>query len=83
MVKSLAYFTEGNAKGQPMSELFRQVRQLIESAEESRYSISKATGVSESSLSQFMAETKGLSHEAIEKVLAHLGYEIKVQKRRK
>lgn len=33
---------------------------LIESAEESRYSIAKATGVSESSLSQFMAETKGL-----------------------
>jgi predicted XRE-type DNA-binding protein len=66
-----------------MSELFRQVRQIIESAEESRYSISKATGVSESSLSQFMAETKGLSHEAIEKILAHLGYEIKVQKQRK
>ena len=66
-----------------MSELYRQVRHLIESADETRYSIAKATGVSESSLSQFMAETKGLSHEAIEKVLAHLGYEIRVQKRRK
>jgi predicted XRE-type DNA-binding protein len=66
-----------------MSELLRQVRQLIESADESRYSISKATGVSESSLSQFMAETKGLSYEAIEKILAHLGYEIKIQKQRK
>jgi len=65
-----------------MSELFRQVRNLIESAEESRYRISKATGVSESSLSQFMAETKGLSHEAIEKILEHLGYEIRVQKKR-
>ena len=70
-------------QGGTMSELFRQVRQLIQSAEESRYSISKATGVSESSLSQFMAESKGLSHEAIEKVLAHLGYEIRIQKRRK
>ena len=66
-----------------MSELYRQVRLLIESADESRYSIAKATGVSESSLSQFMAETKGLSHEAIEKVLAHLGYEIQLQKRKK
>ena len=66
-----------------MSELYRQVRRLIESADESRYSIAKATGVSESSLSQFMAETKGLSHEAIEKVLAHLGYEIQLQKRKK
>lgn len=66
-----------------MSELYRQVRQLIASADESRYSIAKATGVSESSLSQFMAETKGLSHEAIEKVLAHLGYEIQLQKRKK
>ena len=69
--------------GIAMSELYRQVRRLIESADETRYSISKATGVSESSLSQFMAETKGLSHEAIEKVLAHLGYEIQLQKRKK
>ena len=66
-----------------MSELYRQLRQLIESADESRYSIAKATGVSESSLSQFMAESKGLSHEAIERILTHLGYEIKLQKRRK
>lgn len=66
-----------------MSELFRQVRQLIESTGGSRYSIAKATGVSESSLSQFMAETKGLSNESIEKVLEHLGYEIKIQKRGK
>jgi predicted XRE-type DNA-binding protein len=66
-----------------MSELYRQVRQLIESADESRYSIAKATGVSESSLSQFMAGTKGLSHDAMEKILAHLGYEIKLQKQRK
>lgn len=66
-----------------MSELYRQVRQLIESADESRYSIAKATGVSESSLSQFMAETKGLSQEAIETILTHLGYEIRVQKQRK
>ena len=69
--------------GMAMSELYRQVRRLIESADETRYSIAKATGVSESSLSQFMAETKGLSHEAIEKVLAHLGYEIHLQKRKK
>jgi len=66
-----------------MSVLFKQVRQLIEAAEESRYSISRATGVSESSLSQFMAGTKGLSQESIEKIVAHLGYAIKVQKQRK
>jgi predicted XRE-type DNA-binding protein len=65
-----------------MSELFRQVRHVIESAEESRYSISKATGVSESSLSQFMAAKKGLSCDALEKILTQLGYEIKVQKKR-
>jgi hypothetical protein len=65
-----------------MSELFRQVRQLIAASTKPRNTISEATGVSPSSLSQFMAETKGLSHSSIEAILDHLGYEIRVQKRK-
>ena len=43
-----------------MSEdLLNQLRDIIANAEESRYSMSKATGISESHLAQFMAGTKG------------------------
>ena len=66
-----------------MSELFEQVRQLIDDSEESRYAIWRATGISQSQLSQFMAGNKGLSVDALELVLAHLGYSIKLQKNRK
>ena len=57
-----------------MSEdLLNQLRDIIANAEESRYSMSKATGISESHLAQFMAGTKGLGHVAVDTLLKHLG----------
>ena len=64
-------------------ELLNQLRDIIANAEESRYSMRKATGISESRLAQFMAGTKGLGHAAVDTLLEHLGYEIVVKKKRK
>ena len=66
-----------------MSEqLFELVRELIRSADESRYSMSKATGISESQLTQFMSGTKGLGNQAMDVLLNHLGYEVALKKRK-
>ncbi|MGB4711365.1 MAG: helix-turn-helix transcriptional regulator [Fuerstiella sp.] len=66
-----------------MSGLFTQVRSLIEDCGDSRYSISKATGISQPQLSSFMAGEKGIGPAALEKLLDYLGYEIRVVKKRK
>ena len=66
-----------------MTKLFKQVRELIDGCGESRYSISKSTGISQGQLSSFMAGEKGLGHESLERLLDHLGYEIQVNKKRK
>ncbi|MEC8554657.1 MAG: hypothetical protein VXZ82_06590 [Planctomycetota bacterium] len=67
-----------------MSEdLLNQLRDIIANSTESRYSMSKATGISESHLAQFMAGTKGLGHAAVDCLLEHLGYEIVVKKKRR
>ena len=67
-----------------MSEqLFELVRKLINESGESRYSMSKATGISQSQLTQFMGDSKGLGNEAMDKLLSHLGYEIRIVKKRK
>ncbi|QDT50424.1 hypothetical protein Pan258_44830 [Symmachiella dynata] len=67
-----------------MSEdLLNQLRDIIANTEESRYSMSKATGISESHLAQFMARTKGLGPAAVDTLLEHLGYEIVVKRKRK
>ncbi len=65
-----------------MSEqLFELVREIIRSSDESRYAMSKATGISESQLTQFMGGRKGLGNQAMDSLLSHLGYEIRVVKK--
>ncbi len=66
-----------------MSEILNQVRQLIESSGESRYSIWKATGIPQGQLSRLMSGQSGLSLDSLERLLQHLGHEIKITKRRK
>jgi predicted XRE-type DNA-binding protein len=66
-----------------MSEILNQVRQLIESSGESRYSIWKATGIPQGQLSRLMNGQSGLSLDSLERLLQHLGHEIKITKRRK
>jgi len=65
------------------NELLKQIRELIEGSGESRYAISQQTGISQSQLSKVMAGKAGLSIEAAELLLDHLGYEIVVKKKRK
>ncbi|MEO2035581.1 MAG: hypothetical protein ABGZ35_26175 [Planctomycetaceae bacterium] len=66
-----------------MAELLEQVREAIESSGQSLYAISKATGIGQSQLGKVRAGTAGLSFEAAERLLNHLGYEIQVKKKRK
>lgn len=66
-----------------MSETLNQVRQLIESSGQSRYAIWKATGIPQGQLCRVMQGQSGLSLDSLERLLQHLGHEIKITKRRK
>ncbi len=66
-----------------VGSLFDQVRSIIRDSGESRYSIAKATGISQSQLSSFMAGTKGLGSDAMDTLLLHLGFEIQLKKIKK
>jgi hypothetical protein len=60
-----------------MPKLSEQLRDAIEKAAVSRYEISKATGVSQSTLSKFVLGTRpGLSFDAMDRVGEYLGLEI-------
>jgi len=63
-----------------MSELFDKVRNVILNSGESPASICKATEISPSSMSQFLAGDKGLSMNSIDRVLSHLGYSIQLKR---
>lgn len=63
-----------------MSELFDKVRKAILESGQSPASICKATDVSRSSMSQFLAGDKGLSMDSIDQVLQHLGYRIELKR---
>jgi hypothetical protein len=54
-----------------------QLRQAIEAADESRYRISKATGISAPVLCRFVHSDCGLSLANIDKLCLHLGLELK------
>jgi len=57
-----------------MPRLSEQLRDAIEKADVSRYEISKATGVSQSTLSKFVLGTRpGLSFDAMGRVGEYLG----------
>lgn len=57
-----------------MPKLSEQLRNAIEKAGVSRYEISKATGVSQSTLSKFVLGTRpGISFEAMDRVGEYLG----------
>jgi transcriptional regulator with XRE-family HTH domain len=60
-----------------MPTLSEQLRDAITKAGASRYEISKATGVSQSTLSKFVLGTRpGLSFDAMDRVGEYLGLEI-------
>ena len=65
-----------------MTERFSdQLRRAVRESGSSRYAISKATGISEAVLSRFVAGTAGMSLNSIDKLMGHLGLEIRPRKR--
>jgi len=66
-----------------MSKIFDELRQAIEMGPKSRYRLSQETGIEQSQLSRFIAGTRGLSVEAIEKLAPALGFELVLKKKSK
>lgn len=52
----------------PMPEIYDEIRQAIATGNKSRYRLWQETGISQGHLCEFMAGTKGLSVEALEKL---------------
>lgn len=62
------------AVGQP--KLSEQLRTAIRDSDLSRYRIAEATGISQSTLSLFCAGKRGLSMEAIDRLVDFLGWRV-------
>ena len=60
-----------------------ELKRKIQASGKSRYALSKKTGIEESALSRFMAGTRGLSIDSIEKLVEALGCEIVLRKRKR
>lgn len=60
----------------PMANIYEQLRQAILASEKTRYRLWKETGISQGHLCEFMAGTKGLSADGMEKLADCLGWEI-------
>jgi hypothetical protein len=59
-----------------------QFRAAVLKADESRYRISKATGISESILSRFVRGESGLSMDYMDRIAEYLGLEVVVKVKR-
>ena len=68
-----------------MKTITETLRKAVEQCGESRYAISKATGIPASVLSRFVAGGHGLRSDNIDKLCTYLGLELKSKsgKRRK
>ena len=66
-----------------MSKICDKLRQAIEKGPKSRYRLWKETGIEQSQLSRFMAGTRILGIESIEKLAKALGFELVMQKKTK
>lgn len=67
-----------------MKPLSEQLRDAIEKADVSRYEISKATGVSQSTLSKFVLRQRpGLSFDAMDRIVEYLGLELVTRHKKK
>jgi transcriptional regulator with XRE-family HTH domain len=59
-----------------------QIRQAVENCGETRYAISRATGIAESTLSRFMAGERGLPMKTLDVLADYLDLQITTGKRR-
>jgi hypothetical protein len=67
-------------KRPPLTE---QLRQAMETSGQTRYAISKATGISAVTLCRFASGERGLSMEALNALAEHLGLRLVADKSRK
>ena len=65
------------------TKLSHQLRQAVENCGQTRYAISKATGIDESTLSRFMAGERGLPMKTLDKLADYLDLHIIAGKRRR
>lgn len=65
-----------------MSKIRDEIRKAIRDSDTTRYRLSKETGVSESHLSRFMSEERGVSLENIESLADALGLEIIIRSKK-
>lgn len=66
-----------------MATVTGTLRQALERCGETRYAVSKATGIPESTLSRFVAGGKPMRGENIDKLCAYLGLELRSKRRGK
>jgi transcriptional regulator with XRE-family HTH domain len=59
-----------------------QLRRAIRDSGMTRYAISVITGIDQGTLSKFMKGERGLSLAAIDKLMDHLGLEVRPRKRK-
>jgi plasmid maintenance system antidote protein VapI len=62
-----------------MAPILDDIRNAIKTSGKSRYRMSKDLGISEGQLSELMAGTKGLSVEAVERLVEYLGLEVVIR----
>jgi len=65
-----------------MAPIFDDIRKAIKASDKSRYRISRDLGISEGQLSELMGGTKGLSVEAVERLIEYLGLEVVIRPKR-
>ena len=66
-----------------MSYILDEIRGAIKASDKSRYRLSKETSIPESQLSRLMTGEKGLSFDALERLVDALELEIVIQKKSK
>lgn len=66
-----------------MSYILDEIRRAIKASDKSRYRLSKETSIPESQLSRLMTGEKGLSFDALERLVEALDLEIVIQKKSK
>ena len=66
-----------------MATVTEQLRRAVEQSGESRYSISKATGVDKAVLSRFVASGRGVRSETFDALCEYLGLELRPKRQRR
>ena len=66
-----------------MGQLLDEIRNAIDANGKTRYRIANDTGISQTQLSRLMSGERGLSIEALEKLVGYLGLEIVMRPKRR